>query len=112
MRFLIIDDVRTLSGTVGENGFLDEHIYARTYEEGIVQVTSKAGWDRVYLDHDLGNESDKTGYDIAQAIEKDAYDGILYPIGEFILISSNPVGRMRMFQALCKFYNVTFWKAD
>jgi pimeloyl-ACP methyl ester carboxylesterase len=69
-------------------------------EEGTVTAIS--------LDHDLG-ESGGTGYEVACWIEEAAYEGRLAPI-EVTIHSANPVGRVRMEQAIARARQ--FWSND
>jgi hypothetical protein len=43
------------------------------------------------FDHDLGNDEDGTGYDVAKFIEAGAYSGEIDPI-DYAIHSANPVG--------------------
>jgi hypothetical protein len=55
----------------------------------------------ISLDHDLGDEQNGTGYDVACFIEQAAYSGQLAFI-EVHIHSANPVGRSRMKQAISR----------
>jgi hypothetical protein len=73
---------------------------ARTADEAIaLLVTGEV--TRISLDHDLGALQNGTGYDVACFIEHGAYSGQLAPI-EVAIHSANPVGRMRMEQAIAR----------
>lgn len=82
---LLIDDVRVMPATR----------VARTYDEGIAQIKEKNP-DLLLLDHDLGHEEpEKTGYGIVCFLEENN----IKP-KEIRLVTSNPVGAMRMEAAL------------
>lgn len=122
MRILIVDDERDFAPLAGhtivqdhasylslsENDNKNVVYYVRNYKDA--QWMMPSGWDIVYLDHDLGDG--KNGYDICSEIEKHAFDGYLLNIGKFVIHSANPLGRMRMYEALHKFYNVEFARAE
>lgn len=72
--------------------------HARTAQEAI-ELLEAGGVTAISLDHDLGDEQNGTGYDVACYIEQAAYDGTLAPI-EVRIHSANPVGRARMEQAI------------
>ncbi|MBE0430081.1 MAG: hypothetical protein IBX61_09470 [Thermoleophilia bacterium] len=55
----------------------------------------------ISLDHDLGEERNGSGYDVAKFIEQAAYMGTISPIVVRIH-SANPVGRARMEQAIAR----------
>jgi len=83
MKQLLIDDIRTLPDTV----------IARTFEEGMEQIRDHGPWDVLYLDHDLGDpDPKKTGYDVLNWLEEFPS----YLPGKIVLVTSNPVGRLRM----------------
>jgi len=63
----------------------------------------------ISLDHDLGDEQNGTGYDVACFIEQAAYSGQLDPI-KVKIHSANPVGRARMEQAILR--AETFWNSS
>lgn len=74
--------------------------HARTAREAI-ELLEAGGVTVISLDHDLGDEQNGTGYDVACYIEQTAYDGSLAPI-EVTIHSANPVGRARMEQAIAR----------
>lgn len=93
MNILVIDDKRYFP----EN-YLDTYSYARTYDDGI-KALKNGKWDMLFLDHDLGCFKDGreyTGYDIACWLEENPE----YLPNEVICISSNPVGKNRIMQAI------------
>lgn len=70
-------------------------------------------WDEVWLDHDLEfslteqEAQNLLEYNIRpliRKIEQDAYEGIILPVGIFIIHSANPVGKEWMAQALLPWY--------
>ena len=88
MKSLLIDDVRDI----------DADVVARTFEAGIEALKAHK-FDVLYLDHDLGDEDPrKTGYDILNFLENNPQ---FLPSQKIILVTSNPVGRIKM-QALIK----------
>jgi hypothetical protein len=72
--------------------------HARTAREAI-ELLMAGGVTVISLDHDLGDEQNGTGYDVACYIEQGAYGGSL-PYIEATIHSANPVGRARMEQAV------------
>lgn len=80
MREIIIDDVRTLDGVHTE----------RTSQDGMAALRMDS-FDVLYMDHDLGPESEKDGYQMI----KDAYQEGILP-DHIILLTTNPVGRQNM----------------
>jgi hypothetical protein len=83
--WLLVDDIRT-----GGN----EDVIARTPQAG-KELLSKISWEGVILDHDLGDYSTETGYDVlCWALEHNCLPNHVH------LITSNPVGRQRMRVAL------------
>lgn len=80
--------------------------HARTAHEAI-ELLEAGGVTTISLDHDLGDEQNGTGYDVACYIEQAAYNGMFAPI-EVTIHSANPVGRDRMQQALDRARE--FWK--
>jgi hemerythrin superfamily protein len=102
MLTLVIDDLRKFFEQDNET-----IIYARTLYEGFREFfDNPRQWYKVYLDHDLGDDDDIMP--LVRKIEEYAYDGILFDVEEFVIITANPVGRMKIHQALSKFYNVRF----
>ncbi len=111
MRILVIDDERTFSRIEHSLAWNDEIVYARNLLDAYHQVMENH-WTRVYLDHDLGSRSDGSPAevtDITEDIEELAFvRGRLLDVDEFIIHSMNPLGRKEMYEALHKFYNVSF----
>jgi len=96
---LLIDDTRD-EGSPNIRMRLD--IIARNYWAGIECLKMKK-WDLLLLDHDLNSfedpkdgHSEKTGYHIMLFLEEFPE----YLPKEIILVTSNPVGRVRMQQAI------------
>lgn len=85
MRSLLIDDVRDIPADV----------VCRTFEEGL-KALKEGGWHSLYLDHDLGDAKDRTGYDIIKYVEEHPE---LRP-GQVIIVSANPVGVKNISAAL------------
>lgn len=90
MNILLIDDLRNIKADV----------IARTYDEGIKALQSQH-FDILYLDHDLGDiDENKTGYGIMVFLEENPK----YLPDKIILITANPVGRIRMQNIIDKIY--------
>jgi hypothetical protein len=64
-----------------------------------IRVLRTGGVTHISLDHDLGDTSDTTGYDVAKFIEEAAYKGLLAPL-EVSVHSANPVGRKNIERAI------------
>lgn len=83
--YLLIDDQRDLNA----------HAIARNSEAAFALLSLNC-WEVIGFDHDLG-ENELSGYDIlCKAID---YDWLVN-VKEIQLVTSNPVGRQRMRQAL------------
>lgn len=67
--------------------------------EHAIRALRLGGITCISLDHDLGDESEVTGYDVAKFIEEAAYKGTLAPL-EVLIHSANPVGVKNMQLAL------------
>lgn len=107
MKILVVDDERTFR-LFGRERLEVE--YCRTTEKAFGLISSKE-YRAVWLDHDMGNQRDGTW--LTNMIERLAIEkGILCDVGEFVIHSTNPVARMKMAQALSKFYNVRFVRAE
>ncbi len=93
---LWLDDLRPMA-----SGF-DVHV--RTAAEAI-RLLSADGVTEISLDHDLGEEENGTGYEVAKWIEEAAFrwregaEGGLSPV-KWAIHSQNPVGVAKMIQAL------------
>lgn len=102
---LVVDDVRTLkfdATTVRRLPQAEAALYSQP-------------WDEVWLDHDLEMSltyEEATRLDeynirpLVRKIEEDAYNGIILPVGIFIIHSANPVGKEWIAQALLPWYTV------
>ena len=55
-------------------------------------------FDEISFDHDLGSEL--TGYDVAKAIEKYAWDGQLQQLPKWSIHSANPIGAENIQKAM------------
>jgi len=92
--FIFLDDVRIAPSRTW--------ITAKTAEEAYELVIAAAKDDKtivISLDHDLG-EFIPTGYDLLNWIEKDIATTDFRPDIAFSIHSANPVGRVRMEQAI------------
>jgi len=87
-----LDDERTMPS--------DFDCHAKTAGEAIA-LLGRGTVTLISLDHDLGDEQNGTGYDVACFIEQAAYSGQLAPI-KVKIHSANPVGRARMEQAISR----------
>ena len=85
-----LDDVRPMP--VG----FDIHI--KTAVDAIKLIT-KEDVSYCSFDHDLGDEENGTGYDVANFIEEMAYYKIINPI-QWAIHSANPVGRKNIEMAM------------
>ena len=80
------------------------YVHARTATEAI-RLLATGGVTEISLDHDLGEEDNGTGYEVARWIEEAAFrwgrgeDGGLPPV-KWAIHSQNPVGLGKMTQAL------------
>jgi hypothetical protein len=73
-------------------------VWAKNYEEALFWIkTGKVSF--ISFDHDLGEESQKTGYDIAVEVERMAEAGLIIPLG-WAVHSANPVGKQRIIHAM------------
>lgn len=109
MRILVIDDERNFNPL-----FSDPNIDAtmcRNIFDATLLIEDELGWDQVWLDHDLGMGSPEV-YALCMFAEEMAYNGHPLPVKEFVIHSSNPVGRERMKAALDKYYNVRMVRAE
>ena len=76
----------------------DFHMHVKTATEAIAVLESMPV-SVISLDHDLGEGSAGTGYEVATYIEQSAYNGTIDPI-EVRIHSANPVGRQNMAAAI------------
>lgn len=74
-----------------------------------IQLLTVGGVTEISLDHDLGDETALTGYDVAKHIEDGAYHGRIAPL-TIAVHSANPVGRKNIEACIrnCKKY----WARD
>lgn len=99
---LLIDDTRECPFEDFWTGRLinDVDVTCRTFDDGIDALKSQK-WDMLYLDHDLGDEQGRTGYDIMLWLEKNPE----YCTGKIFCVSINPSGRDRINHVIRKLYN-------
>lgn len=88
---LWVDDIR--------NSPDDSWIIARDYNKAI-DCLDTGFFDVVSLDHDLGDESAKTGYNIVCWIEKKIVTGEWTTLPTIYVHSANPVGRRNIERAI------------
>lgn len=96
---LWVDDVRQIPD--------DYHIWCKNARQTIAFLITNTIVE-ISLDHDLGDDDQGTGYDIACWIEKQAYEGTLKKL-KWNIHSANPIGRGRITQALRnadKYWNI------
>lgn len=84
-------------------------LYARTLDEAQNAMMFHE-WDVVFLDHDLGDYHDVSL--LTNMLEENAHKGVLLNVSKFVIHSMNPLGRMKMYDSLHKFYNVEFARVE
>jgi hypothetical protein len=87
-----LDDVRPMPA-----GF-DVHV--KTASEAIELIKNSDGVESISFDHDLGNDEDGTGYDVATYIEMSVYLRHHPPPRRWAVHSANPVGREKIKRAM------------
>jgi hypothetical protein len=87
-----LDDVRPMPA--------EYDVWLRTAEQAILAIRL-GGVTAISLDHDLGDESEKTGYDVARFIEEGAFNDTVAPI-EIHVHSANAAGRQNIIRAIRK----------
>lgn len=93
-RRLVLDDERIM---LDIDGWETTHV--RTADEAIELLRDGGRWDEVWLDHDLFDNENGTGYDVVCLIE----NGTLCPdVGRYVVHTMNPVGGLRMMEALTR----------
>ena len=70
-----LDDVRPMPA--------EWDVWLKTAEQAILAIRL-GGVTAISLDHDLGEESDKTGYDVARFIEEGAFNDTIAPIEIYV----------------------------
>lgn len=107
MKSLVVDDQRIFKDAPNY-----EWTHATTSQEGIDTLVVGGPWDEIWLDHDLGMESEGSGYDLVQELVTAIEDGdiapdeVLVPGGTIWVHSMNPDGADRMVQALRRYFSV------
>jgi len=86
---LFVDDIR-----IAPDGW----VQAWTADEAILLLSKNAVTD-LSLDHDLGESSEKTGYDVMLWIEKEVITNPRYVVPNIKFHTANPVGRANMIRA-------------
>lgn len=84
----------------------DYDMHIRSASETI-NLLKEGKVDFISFDHDLGNDEDGTGYDVAKFIEEQAFNKQIEPIG-WAVHSANPVGRNNIISSMRnadKFWN-------
>ena len=85
-----LDDIRPIPASFTH--------WAKTAKEAIVYLMT-GECEAISLDHDLGEDSAGTGYNVALWIEQAAHSGAINPL-LWTIHSANPIGRARMLAAL------------
>lgn len=100
MKILVIDDQRIFD--FGLKGRTDTVIHCTTTQAGIQYLYNLQPWDQVWLDHDMGLESEGSGTDLVKKIESDDKLDIepKPDVGRFFIHSFNPVGSEVMLSVL------------
>jgi len=65
------------------------------WPDDVIALIKRGGVSEVSLDHDLGDDSRGTGYDVLTWIEEQVYFGLLNP-PKINIHSANPTGILRM----------------
>jgi len=94
-KILWVDDIRNPSDKLLQSDAIVD--IARSYDEAI-DLLESTDYDTIYLDHDLGDVGwvrERTGYDVVVWIADRNFSGKHVPT-EYIMLTSNPVGRARM----------------
>jgi hypothetical protein len=105
-KVLMVDDLRTFS--VEEETAFGSVAYARTSEAALHAVA--LDWDDIHLDHDLGG--DDTVRPVVLELERIGYEraicgkGLDHRLPAIHIVSSNPVGRQYIRQALKRYYDI------
>jgi len=105
---LFLDDERNLEDVtwapwqVREKYRNEEWVIARSYGDAMIEILNRGFPKFVSFDHDLGDETKHTGYDVAkQLVENDIISGdkesrrgyVFPPNFSFYVHSQNPVGK-------------------
>jgi hypothetical protein len=86
--------------------WLDDHRPARRgwvraeAPEEVIALLREGAVTVLSLDHDLGLEPGRTGYQVLAFLEREVAAGWRGPLPEVAVHSANPVGRRRMLRAL------------
>lgn len=87
MKILVIDDQRIFN--------FPEAVHCTTMQDGLRELYENGPWDEVWLDHDLGAESEGSGSDIVRRIlDREP------TVATYIVHSMNPVGNQYMVNSL------------
>lgn len=94
---LVVDDARTFDFPA---------VYARTAAAAIALLRRHdARYDEVWLDHDLGEESDVRP--VVELLERRAFRGRPIPIGHIFVQSDDPPGAAWIVAGLTRWYEVS-----
>ena len=107
--FIWLDDQRDPQSDIGrQKGATGSETWVKTSHEAI-EILKTGNVSFISLDHDLGELSDGSGYDVAKWIEEQAYYGNLSPL-KWQVHSDNPVGVRNIKSALEQADK--FWKSN
>lgn len=81
-------------------------VHCKTAKQAIMYITEPEV-SFISFDHDLGEDENGTGYDVAKFIEEYAYYGKIKPI-KWAIHSANPVGKENIERAMKNAEN--YWK--
>lgn len=97
MRILVIDDQRIFKFSGLSPLYL---IHSLTSQDGLDQLYNNGPWDEVWLDHDLGPNSEVNGSTIANKIIRDTVSNKGPKVKRYFIHSMNPVGARYMTEGL------------
>lgn len=77
------------------------------WPQQVIHLISTAVVTDISLDHDLGNDSIGTGYDVLTWLEETVAEGLLDMVPNIIVHTANPIARERMLAAVEYINNVS-----
>lgn len=66
------------------------------WPDEVISLLAKGDVDEMSLDHDLGDDSRGTGYDVLRWLEEQVFLGKMDPPNRIVVHSANPVAQTRM----------------
>lgn len=87
-----LDDIRPMPA--------EFDVWLHTADQAITAI-KLGGVTAISLDHDLADETGKTGYDVAKFIEEGAFNDTIAPI-EIYVHSANAAGRQNIIRSIRK----------